>query len=1219
MTTRLRRPMLVLGTTILLIQSVCMPVSMVYAETTMDTEEQELVELPLMKNYLEEEQISEPRFFFTRSRMQGTAEAPLQVTFFSDHEVSEVRVFLPEEAMLLKDQLSTGISVEEGAQSNEWIVQSKRAQNTFVLPLVVEKAGIYELSVEETTAHLEISEKEETDEEVPVEEMELSENDPVGEEELKEENGIEKEQENEQTDEEETDEASRVDEPMRKNQLNNFTELNEEPVNHFWFNLETIKISINQPFMVRVSSDKPTKEMNFRIPEQAAFVTEYLTEEFNIIHDRGEYWKVSSEKETNQFYLPIVFESSGQFFLSVDNDAQHIYVEVMHKEENETEKSIVESFSESHLTIPKEKIEMEEQRIWEQSIYGEQLGARQPKSYSAVNNWSQFRSAWNNNNTGTIILDRNIVFSSSILGDSLNARSSSITITNTGRRTINLMNSGHSLVMNGAANLTLNNIDVIDFPGGALSRDARTQPLIIHNGSGIMNLNNADVNMITGTATSVVRGQNITILGDTRIHSSKSKDATANVNAYAIYLTGSGVLLVNTKSRSVISSTNGIVRPPIMSTPSSKVEISVDSLTMRTTVISSISAPKTLASWRAVSATLTGTNASQVEKSTSSPNDFAVRYTENYRHHDTLIFNPNKNRDEWLEPPSQKGNVMVNYLDKSGNHLIEPETITGEVGKEYKSESKEIPGYYLLVPPFNANGTITSETQTVNYNYVKIHDHLINADFEEPPITSNFSFIHQSKVPGWYTTASDKMIEFGLGPAHNIFGPASGRQFVELIANEPGELYQLVSFEPGTILRWRLHHAGRVGIDEMRLNIGSPKQPEIIRDIKSDKGQWTLHTGTYKVPENQPITYFGFEALRSSSGSLTMGNLLDNIYFAKQSNIDITINVNKERAQAGDTLAYDIEMANNGGVPSDRHKIYITGIDNLNIDYKTIQLDGHNIKEKDITIEDGKLILNPDITLENTSSINLRFEAAVKSHYLSGDIDAKATIEYWDEGFDDISYKAESNISNTKIETLVPKPLDPLNPEIDVNPENQPKLPEDQGLLSIDFISSFTFGSQAISAHTKRYYAQPQRLLNHDGTLNDAEERPNYIQVSDRRPDNERKGWTLAVTQNNQFTDRQGNQLRGARLVLNNQQFTSVQENGEPMLQNQDAVALIPEQKMPLVTARNGQGAGTWIYRFGDGESAGESVALEVPPSADPRATTYQTTLTWELSVVPNN
>ncbi|MEC5340890.1 WxL domain-containing protein [Enterococcus casseliflavus] len=230
MTTRFRRPMLMLGTTILIMQAVFMPVGMVYAETTMDTEEQELMELPPMKNYLEEEQISDPRFFFTRSRMQGTVEEPLQVTFFSDQEVSEARVFLPEEATLLKDQLPTGISVEEGAQPNEWLVQSKRAQKTFVLPLVVKQVGNYELSVEETTAHLEISEKEETSEEVPVEETELSDEDQAGQEELNEENGREEEQENEQpadevrepvseapqeqqTDEEETDEESQVVEP----------------------------------------------------------------------------------------------------------------------------------------------------------------------------------------------------------------------------------------------------------------------------------------------------------------------------------------------------------------------------------------------------------------------------------------------------------------------------------------------------------------------------------------------------------------------------------------------------------------------------------------------------------------------------------------------------------------------------------------------------------------------------------------------------------------------------------------------------------------------------------------------------------------------------------------------------------------------------------------------------------------------------------------------
>ncbi len=96
-------------------------------------------------------------------------------------------------------------------------------------------------------------------------------------------------------------------------------------------------------------------------------------------------------------------------------------------------------------------------------------------------------------------------------------------------------------------------------------------------------------------------------------------------------------------------------------------------------------------------------------------------------------------------------------------------------------------------------------------------------------------------------------------------------------------------------------------------------------------------------------------------------------------------------------------------------------------------------------------------------------------------------------------------------------PVDPLDPEIEVNPENKPELPENQGLLSIDFISSFNFGSQPISVHDQIYYAQPQRLLDEDGTVNEMEERPNYIQISDRRSATERNGWQLSVTQTKQF------------------------------------------------------------------------------------------------------
>lgn len=566
-----------------------------------------------------------------------------------------------------------------------------------------------------------------------------------------------------------------------------------------------------------------------------------------------------------------------------------------------------------------------------------------------------------------------------------------------------------------------------------------------------------------------------------------------------------------------------------------------------------------------------------------------------------------------------QGSIIVNYLDKQGNHLKKSDTINGPIGEVYSANPKEIPGYYLLESPDNMNGIIQESKQNVDFNYVQIHNKLLNTDFEEPPINADYEFINQSEVPGWYTTASDKMIEFGIGPAHNISGPAKGKQFVELNANEPAKLYQLVAYEPGTLLRWRLHHAGRLGIDEMRLSIGNPKLPETIQDIKSDLGSWTLHRGSYIVPDDQFVTYFGFEALSSSDGNLSKGNLLDNIHFAEPSNLIIVNEVNKDTARAGNTLKYNVIIENNGGVPTDRLEINIKGIENLIIDKNTIITDGQNVGNDSVEIKEEKLSITPNIVIENEEYIELSFEAKVKDTYLSGRIDTQVEISYWDEGFDDISYKAKSNNAITKIETLVPNPLDPLTPEVDVDPENKPELPEDQGLLSIDFVSSLHFGNQIISAQDRTYYAQTQRLLNPDGTVNENEERPNYVQISDRRSENERNGWQLAVTQEEQFKGRDGQLLSGAQVSLSNQQLVAVRGNEEAPLIDSEPLNLVPGNRRTLIRAQGNEGIGTWIYRFGDAETAEESVALNVPKGANPEATSYSTTLTWELSAVPDN
>lgn len=56
-----------------------------------------------------------------------------------------------------------------------------------------------------------------------------------------------------------------------------------------------------------------------------------------------------------------------------------------------------------------------------------------------------------------------------------------------------------------------------------------------------------------------------------------------------------------------------------------------------------------------------------------------------------------------------------------------------------------------------------------------------------------------------------------------------------------------------------------------------------------------------------------------------------------------------------------------------------------------------------------------------------------------------------------------------------------------------------------------------------------------------------------------------------------------------------------------------------MLQADEESGIGTWIYRFGNQNTADKSVGLYVPKGTNPEATSYSTKLTWELSAVPGN
>ena len=111
----------------------------------------------------------------------------------------------------------------------------------------------------------------------------------------------------------------------------------------------------------------------------------------------------------------------------------------------------------------------------------------------------------------------------------------------------------------------------------------------------------------------------------------------------------------------------------------------------------------------------------------------------------------------------------------------------------------------------------------------RVDNAIVNGSFEEPGQTDKAPQLDY--VPGWSTTATDRLIEFGVNTkassAPQLWGTdksiPDGNQFAELNADEASTLYQNVSTVDGHIYEWGLSHRGREGKDTMALIIG-PKQ-----------------------------------------------------------------------------------------------------------------------------------------------------------------------------------------------------------------------------------------------------------------------------------------------------------------------------------------------------------------------------------------------------------
>lgn len=130
---------------------------------------------------------------------------------------------------------------------------------------------------------------------------------------------------------------------------------------------------------------------------------------------------------------------------------------------------------------------------------------------------------------------------------------------------------------------------------------------------------------------------------------------------------------------------------------------------------------------------------------------------------------------------------------------------------------------------------------------------IVNGSFEQPGRTDK-NAPQLDDVPGWSTTATDHLIEFGVNTQANSAPQLSGNdksipdgnQFAELNADEVSTLYQNVSTVGGHIYEWGLSHRGRAGTDTMALIIGPHQDNAPAKPDKTGQDQFMRLTDWVK-------------------------------------------------------------------------------------------------------------------------------------------------------------------------------------------------------------------------------------------------------------------------------------------------------------------------------------------------------------------------------------
>ncbi len=314
----------------------------------------------------------------------------------------------------------------------------------------------------------------------------------------------------------------------------------------------------------------------------------------------------------------------------------------------------------------------------------------------------------------------------------------------------------------------------------------------------------------------------------------------------------------------------------------------------------------------------------------------------------------------------------------------------------------------LVIIPVSSEVSAATSLQTSNVEAANVQASsstisLVNGDFESPQFSATSKIYAQGSVPGWSTTASDGKIEL----QRNIDGtkPVSGSQWAELNAYTASALYQDIPTTPGVTVHWQVYHKGRKGTDTAVVEFGAPGGTMVEQTTMVDgNSEWGLYKGSYTIPEGQTTTRFQFRAVSSAGGNDAVGNLLDNVQFATQSDLQVEGAFSAPSTKVNKDVTYRIKATNTGGMTAADNTFsvkipeeltYTEG--SLSSANTAITGESYDAATRTLTFTTG------NIAKDATVNIDIPLKGAIEATAVT----PETSVEYHDQNFEEDSYTSQ--------------------------------------------------------------------------------------------------------------------------------------------------------------------------------------------------------------------